>query len=45
MAVDDLAPTQGLNFHTPEPDSPERAALDLLAGWTTAGTVVPTGND
>ncbi|MFF8571713.1 helix-turn-helix domain-containing protein [Streptomyces sp. NPDC015408] len=34
-----------LNFYTPEPDSPEREALDLLAGWTTTGTVVPAGND
>ncbi|MFE5243876.1 MULTISPECIES: helix-turn-helix domain-containing protein [unclassified Streptomyces] len=34
-----------LNFYTPEPDSPERQALDLLASWTTTGTVVPAGND
>ncbi|MEU2621634.1 helix-turn-helix transcriptional regulator [Streptomyces sp. NPDC007157] len=34
-----------LNFYTPEPDSPERAALALLASWTTTGTVVPSGTD
>ncbi|MFK0150719.1 helix-turn-helix transcriptional regulator [Streptomyces sp. NPDC090499] len=34
-----------LNFYTPEPDSREREALGLLAGWTATATVVPTGND
>ncbi|MGW5475483.1 helix-turn-helix transcriptional regulator [Streptomyces sp. NPDC004008] len=34
-----------LNFYTPEPDSPEREALGLLASWATTGTVVPTAND
>ncbi|WP_405667480.1 helix-turn-helix transcriptional regulator [Streptomyces sp. NBC_01166] len=34
-----------LNFYTPEPDSREREALDLLASWASAGTVVPTVND
>ncbi|MEU9397608.1 helix-turn-helix transcriptional regulator [Streptomyces sp. NPDC048324] len=34
-----------LNFYTPEPDSPEQQALNLLASWTTTGTVVPSGND
>ncbi|RAG85229.1 transcriptional regulator [Streptacidiphilus pinicola] len=29
-----------LNFYTPEPDSREREALDLLAAWATAGTAV-----
>ncbi|MFJ7962723.1 helix-turn-helix transcriptional regulator [Streptomyces sp. NPDC096324] len=34
-----------LNFYTPEPDSPERQALGLLASWAGAGTVVPSRND
>ena len=34
-----------LNFYTPEPDSPAREALGLLAGWAGTGTVVPTAND
>ncbi|WP_327243927.1 helix-turn-helix transcriptional regulator [Streptomyces sp. NBC_01320] len=34
-----------LNFYTPEPDSREREALGLLAGWASSGTVVPTLND
>ncbi|MFD7133071.1 helix-turn-helix domain-containing protein [Streptomyces sp. NPDC059894] len=34
-----------LNFYTPEPESPEREALGLLAGWAGTGTVVPSGND
>ncbi|MFB8029378.1 MULTISPECIES: helix-turn-helix domain-containing protein [unclassified Streptomyces] len=34
-----------LTFYTPEPDSPEREALGLLAGCTTTGTVVPYGTD
>ncbi|MEU9794684.1 helix-turn-helix transcriptional regulator [Streptomyces sparsogenes] len=34
-----------LNFYTPEPDSPEREALGLLASWTSTGTAVPTAND
>lgn len=34
-----------LNFYTPEPDSPEREALGLLASWTSAGSAVPTAND
>ncbi|MFJ3670353.1 helix-turn-helix transcriptional regulator [Streptomyces sp. NPDC090106] len=33
-----------LNFYTPEPDSPAREALDLLAVWTTDDTAVRTGN-
>ncbi|GGY79220.1 transcriptional regulator [Streptomyces olivaceoviridis] len=31
-----------LNFYSPEPDSPEREALDLLASWAGTGTVVPS---
>ncbi len=31
-----------LNFYSPEPDSPEREALGLLASWAAAGTVVPS---
>ncbi|MDH6701275.1 helix-turn-helix transcriptional regulator [Streptomyces sp. MAA16] len=34
-----------LNFYTPEPDSPERQALGLLASWTGAGTAVPAVDD
>ncbi|MEU9343123.1 helix-turn-helix transcriptional regulator [Streptomyces sp. NPDC048278] len=34
-----------LSFYTPEPDSREREALALLAGWTSTATVVPTRND
>lgn len=34
-----------LNFYTPEPDSPEREALGLLASWATTGTVVPSATD
>ncbi|MDT0548974.1 MULTISPECIES: helix-turn-helix transcriptional regulator [Streptomyces] len=34
-----------LNFYTPEPDSPEREALSLLASWASTGTVVPSRND
>lgn len=34
-----------LNFYTPEPDSPAREALGLLASWAGTGTVVPTAND
>ncbi|MFG2951436.1 helix-turn-helix transcriptional regulator [Streptomyces adustus] len=34
-----------LNFYTPEPDSPERQALGLLASWAGAGTVVPSPGD
>ncbi|MDQ1035647.1 transcriptional regulator with XRE-family HTH domain [Streptomyces sp. V3I8] len=34
-----------LNFYTPEPDSPEREALGLLASWAGTGTVVPAAND
>ncbi|MFE2530820.1 helix-turn-helix transcriptional regulator [Streptomyces sp. NPDC059371] len=34
-----------LNFYTPEPDSPERQALGLLASWAGTGTVVPSRND
>lgn len=34
-----------LNFYTPEPDSPERQALGLLASWAGNGTVVPATND
>ncbi|WP_320775593.1 helix-turn-helix transcriptional regulator [Streptomyces sp. CRN 30] len=34
-----------LNFYTPEPDSPEQQALNLLASWTTTGTVVSSAND
>ncbi|MCF2129144.1 helix-turn-helix transcriptional regulator [Strepomyces sp. STD 3.1] len=34
-----------LNIYTPEPDSPERQALDLLASWTTTGTVVPADTE
>ncbi|MFJ2263689.1 helix-turn-helix transcriptional regulator [Streptomyces sp. NPDC087844] len=34
-----------LNFYTPEPDSPEREALGLLASWASTGTAVPTSND
>lgn len=34
-----------LNFYTPEPDSPAREALGLLAGWAGIGTVVPAAND
>ncbi|MGW3911759.1 helix-turn-helix transcriptional regulator [Streptomyces sp. NPDC005070] len=34
-----------LNFYTPEPDSPERQALSLLASWAGTGTVVPSRND
>ncbi|MFJ8751521.1 helix-turn-helix transcriptional regulator [Streptomyces sp. NPDC102441] len=34
-----------LNFYTPEPDSRERQALSLLAGWASSGTVVPLAND
>ncbi|MER8073615.1 helix-turn-helix transcriptional regulator [Streptomyces sp. NPDC094034] len=34
-----------LNFYTPEPDSREREALGLLAGWVGTGSVVPSGND
>ncbi|WP_435178460.1 hypothetical protein [Actinacidiphila sp. bgisy145] len=30
-----------LNAYTPEPDSPEREALGLLAAWAGAGTAVP----
>ncbi|MEU1299811.1 helix-turn-helix transcriptional regulator [Streptomyces shenzhenensis] len=34
-----------LNFYTPEPDSREREALGLLAGWANTGTAVPSGSD
>ncbi|WP_037864238.1 helix-turn-helix transcriptional regulator [Streptomyces sp. NRRL S-340] len=34
-----------LNFYTPEPDSPERAALGLLASWASTATAVPTANE
>ncbi|MFD5818421.1 helix-turn-helix domain-containing protein [Streptomyces sp. NPDC127038] len=34
-----------LNFYTPEPDSREREALVLLAGWAGTGTVVPAAHD
>ncbi|MGX1545644.1 helix-turn-helix transcriptional regulator [Streptomyces adustus] len=34
-----------LNFYTPEPDSPERQALGLLASWAGTGTVVPSHDD
>ncbi|MFF5139673.1 helix-turn-helix transcriptional regulator [Streptomyces sp. NPDC013157] len=34
-----------LNFYTPEPDSREREALALLAGWVGTGTGVPSRND
>ncbi|MEV6617142.1 helix-turn-helix transcriptional regulator [Streptomyces sp. NPDC051051] len=34
-----------LNFYIPEPDSPEREALGLLASWTSTGAVVPSGKD
>ncbi|MPY31600.1 helix-turn-helix domain-containing protein [Streptomyces adustus] len=34
-----------LNFYTPEPDSPERQALGLLASWAGTGTVVPSHHD
>jgi hypothetical protein len=34
-----------LNFYTPEPDSPEKEALGLLASWADTGTVVPSGTD
>ncbi|MBF9067261.1 helix-turn-helix domain-containing protein [Streptacidiphilus fuscans] len=33
-----------LNFYTPEPDSPAREALDLLASWADAGTAAPSRN-
>ncbi|AXG81828.1 helix-turn-helix transcriptional regulator [Streptomyces paludis] len=34
-----------LNFYTPEPDSPEKEALALLASWAGTGIVVPTAKD
>ncbi|MEU5718017.1 helix-turn-helix transcriptional regulator [Streptomyces sp. NPDC020403] len=34
-----------LNFYTPEPDSPERQALGLLASWTSTKSAVPTASD
>ncbi|MFB9638084.1 MmyB family transcriptional regulator [Streptomyces spiralis] len=34
-----------LNFCTPEPDSREREALGLLAGWASTGAVVPSRRD
>ncbi|MFD7221170.1 helix-turn-helix transcriptional regulator [Streptomyces sp. NPDC059892] len=34
-----------LTFYTPEPDSPAREALSLLASWASTGTVVRTAND
>lgn len=34
-----------LNFCTPEPDSPAREALGLLANWAGTGTAVPAPND
>ncbi|MFG1664072.1 helix-turn-helix transcriptional regulator [Streptomyces sp. Y7] len=34
-----------LNFYTPEPDSREREALALLAGWARTGTAVTSRND
>ncbi|MEU4098334.1 helix-turn-helix transcriptional regulator [Streptomyces sp. NPDC026673] len=34
-----------LNFYTPEPDSRERDALDLLASWAGTGTVIPAASD
>ncbi|MGW5465260.1 helix-turn-helix transcriptional regulator [Streptomyces sp. NPDC003996] len=34
-----------LNFYTPEPDSPEQQALDLLASWTTTSARGPAGNN
>ncbi|MEU6273803.1 helix-turn-helix transcriptional regulator [Streptomyces populi] len=34
-----------LDFYTPEPDSPARQALDLLAGWTTTGADIPANSD
>lgn len=33
-----------INTYTPEPDSPERQALNLLAGWTTTRTPAPAGD-
>ncbi|MFF8910292.1 helix-turn-helix domain-containing protein [Streptomyces olivaceoviridis] len=34
-----------LNFYSPEPDSPEREALGLLASWAGTGAVVPSRHD
>ncbi|MFF5564058.1 hypothetical protein ACFY7Z_18440 [Streptomyces sp. NPDC012623] len=37
-------PGPRLDFRIPEPDCRERAALGLLAGRASAGTVVPSRN-
>ncbi|MER6982245.1 helix-turn-helix transcriptional regulator [Streptomyces carpinensis] len=34
-----------LNFYTPEPDSPEREALSLLASWAGPGAILPAASD
>lgn len=33
-----------INAYAPEPDSPERQALDLLASWTTTRATTPAGD-